>query len=280
MTDLHSIEKRIRSTDMIHGVVLSMRALAATHLRHGAAALEHLRDYENALRAGLSLLPTITLEPPSPKKVMMIVLGSDQGLCGPLTQALVQKAQDHMDILGTRCHEVLSVGERTTRFLETTEHQNLRSLRSPSSLQGVGVLVEKIADRMKDRVGMGTCDGVDVVFTHHSGTGGGRAAMMRVYPVRRERLLLKESQPPVGKLHFYEEPEDIAKALLAEWTYISIYRAAVESLTAEHAARLVSTDSATRVAEKKMEQLRLERNQLRQAAITEELLEIVSAAEA
>ncbi len=276
--DLGTLERRVRNVGAVREIVSTMRALSAVHLRRGSEALAHLREYEETLRRALAALPASVLEPPPPSLVLLLVLGTDQGLCGPLTRRLMDRALTRRDTLAERWAGVIAVGGRTVDLSEAAGCRVIEHHGAPASVRGVDPLVEALAHSIASRVESGRCNGVEVVYTRHEGAGVGAPTLTRVFPVHRRQLLAGGEETPSQPPRTYMEASHIAQSLLEEWTYVEVYRAAMESLTAEHAARLRTTDAATHALDRRLEELRLERNHLTQEAITEELRELGAAA--
>jgi F-type H+-transporting ATPase subunit gamma len=219
---------------------------------------------------------------------MLVVIGSDQGMCGSLTRQIVQRGISRREHLADRAGDVVAVGVRAYDHLRAAGVTVRKVYPAPTSIASVERLVERIGRTIEAAVTEGDHDGVEVVYTQHVGTGAGTPAVTRVFPIDRRRLLSRgrsgqrEVDEALGRSHvqLFEEPAEVARAVYDLWTITETYRAAVEALTSEHAARLRTTDAANRAVEKRIEGLIVERNHLRQDQITEELQEIVAGTEA
>jgi len=283
---LADVEKRLKSAHVVEGIVTTMRTLSAVQLRRGSEVLEELREFEAVLRESLGRLPAATLSPAPPTRVMMVVVGSDQGMCGALTRRIVARALSRREYLAERMGDVVGVGHRTVDELSRAGVSVAKVFSAPTSVAGAERLVERIGRAVEGAVVAGAHDGVEVVYTQHLGIAAGAPAVTRVFPIERERLLARGhggSEPrdePVRAVQLLEPSADVAQAVYDLWTITETYRAAIEALAAEHAARLRTTDAATHSVQRRIEDLLVERNHVRQAQITEELLEIVAGADA
>lgn len=274
--DLEHVERKLRSTRSLRELVSTMRALSALHLRQSSEALEHVRLYEDALRDALRAIPAPALRPPRPRRLLSIVLGTDQGLCGPLVRRLVELVRHRAERLGQRLGPVVATGKRARDLLEDAGLPVLRHHAAPSSVRGVDEAVERLAGELDALVAHGECDGAEVLFTRHHGTQIGQPAAVRIFPVHQLRLLGEATPPPERPVRTYEAPERIAQSILREWTHLALVRALLESLAAEHAARLSATDAADAAADKRLDELLRERDRLRQEVLTEEVRELSS----
>jgi F-type H+-transporting ATPase subunit gamma len=273
---LAEIEARTRNVRGIRAIVSTMRSLSAVHLRHGSEALTRLREHEAAIRDALQRIPAPALAPAQPTRLLLIAFGSDQGMCGPMTRRLVDRATMRLEVIGAHAVGVVAVGRRTRDLFEARGVVVSRTHDAPTSLPGVDELVEILAATITHAVAEGRAEGVEVAHTQHRGTAPGTPAVTRVFPAHRERLVGEDEREPALPPRLHESPDRVAEALLSEWSEAEIYRTLVESLTAEHAARLRTTDAATHAIDKWLEALRLEHDHLRQENVTEEILEIVS----
>jgi F-type H+-transporting ATPase subunit gamma len=273
---LEDLERQHRNARTVRDVVTSMRALAAVQVRQGIETLRELREYERGLRRALSSLPAEQLAQPKPRRVMLVVLGTDQGLCGHFTRRLVDEAVAELERLGRRAGPVVCAGYRTRDRLLARGIWSSRVQRAPVSLREVDVAAQELMTLVNESVEEERCDGVRLVYTRHEGSGQGTPRVRKVYPITRADLLGKKlpSYGVAPRLH--TSLPEITDHILFEWVYAAVYRSIVESVTAEHDARLRTTDRATRTVDDRLEALRLDINRERQHAITEEILDIMS----
>jgi len=209
-------------------------------------------------------------------RVMLVAIGSDQGLCGRFTERLIEEALDEVKRLDATAGPIICVGERTRDRMQMHGASVSRVQRAPVSLRSVDIAAQSLMSLITEAVEEAHCDAVRVVYTRHEGSGQGTPRVRKIYPVTPGELLGK-AQPRYGNLPLLHEPhEKVTNDILFEWVYAAMYRALVESLTAEQDARLRTTDRATRTVDQRLEELRLEINHERQHLVTEEILEIVS----
>ena len=274
--DHRSLERRRANSIAVREILVSMRALSAVQLRRGQAALRSVREYEQSVARGLQRAGFEPIPQPKPIRVMLIVLGSDQGMCGALTRHLVERAVARIEHLEAEVRLVVAVGRRTRSLIEAAGHAVDFGHESPVSAHGVDTLVGTLAEHLQRELPGGECCRVEVVYNRHGGKSDHQATALRVYPPQpvaetNDRRLVRE---PLS----YEPLERVLQASLLEWSYAAIYRCALESLTAEHDARLRTTDAAIHTLDDRLDELRIELNRIRQEAITSELHELVAGA--
>lgn len=279
MSDLRRVERRMANLRMIREIVHSFRALSAVQYRHASQGLASLRTYADLFHRGLTYLDLPSLSQSSPQRLLLIVMGSDQGLCGPLTARVVERAMNRARELGNNLFGMVAIGNRTGDLLASQGAGLVAIHNSPASVRGIDDLVGWVAQTIGHLLDEQRCDGAEVVAMRLVNSGDSRPELLRVLPIDPASLWETTGGRPPREPQLYERSEVVAAAILREWTYIEVYRCALESLTSEHDARLRTTDAATHALDRKLEELRLEHNHLRQEAITEEILETVSGAE-
>lgn len=274
--DQTTLERRRANSLAVREILVSMRALSAVQLRRGHAALRSIRDYEDSIARGLTRAGFEPIPQPKPIRVMVIVLGSDQGMCGALTRHLVERAVARIERLEAEVRLVVAVGRRTRSLLEAAGHAVDFSHDSPVSAHGVDALVGALAAHLERELPGGECCRVEVVYNRHGDKSDHQATALRVYPPQPvgSPSSRRQTRDPLS----YQPLEGVLHASLLEWSYAAIYRCALESLTAEHDARLRTTDAAIHTLDDRLDELRIELNRLRQEAITNELHELVSGA--
>jgi len=279
MSDLRKVERRMANLRLIREIVHSMRALSAVQYRHASQGLVNLRTYADFFHRGLTYLDLPSLSRSSPQRLLLIVMGSDQGLCGPLTARVVERAMNRARELGNKLAGMVAIGRRTGDLLASQGSGLVDTHSSPASVRGIDDLVGWVAHVIGKLLDKQGCDGAEVVAMHLVNSGDSRPELLRVLPIDPANLSATTEARLPREPQMYERSEVVASAILREWTYIEVYRCALETLASEHDARLRTTDAAHHALERKLEDLRLEHNHLRQEAITEELLETVAGAQ-
>lgn len=286
MLTLEAIERRIRSAQDLHGLVRTMKTMAAVSIRHYERAVESLVEYDRSTELGLHVVLArrpreLSPDRPRPgRKTGVIVFGSDQGMCGPLNEQIVAHALEALRSMGLpkARRRVLAVGARAASRLEEAGQPVEDVLAVPGSVGGITPAVQELLFLLESWRAEREIDPV-YVFYHRTGAGAGsRPYGVRLIPVhlRRLRRLERVHWPSPVLPIFTMEWEPLFSALLRQHLFVSLHRALAEALASESASRLASMQTAERNIEERLAELVALHHRQRQDAITSELLDIVS----
>jgi F-type H+-transporting ATPase subunit gamma len=288
MPSTRDIRRRIKSVKNTSQITKAMQMVAASKMRRAQQAALAGRPYANLMNQVLAEVSSGAgdfshplLEAGSGKKRAVIVVSSDKGLCGALNSNLFREAT-RIDKENT---VFISAGRKAAQFLARTK----RDLAAEFSYKDAPAFAEARAiSKMAQEMFMkGEVSGVDILFTNFVST-------LNQHPELRTFLPLSEikgieagiegesSQKELEKanVEFLFEPnaKDVFGNLLPHYLNFQMYQILLESKASEHSARMVAMKNATDNAKQLIKDLTLEYNKLRQAMITNELLEITSAA--
>jgi F-type H+-transporting ATPase subunit gamma len=288
MLTLEGLKNRITSTEDLQSVVKTMKALAAVNITQYERAVESLEDYSRAVEMGLHVVlqnrPNLPVRARRASKDRMgaIIFGSDQGMCGSLNDQIVSNAISEMDALRARERVILAVGERVKGRLEDAGQTVTDSFTLPSSLTGIAPKVQELLVEIER---WNAEKGLDQVFLFYSKQLSGasyRPHQVHLLPIDEEWLkrLRGKSWPTHILPSFTMDWDSLFSALIREYLFVSLFRAFAESLASENASRLASMQAAEKNVEEQLNGLERQFHQMRQMAITEELLDIVSGFEA
>jgi len=274
---LKELRGRIRSVISIQQTTRAMRMISAVKLRRAQDRLQRLRPYREAAQTFLQTLFTQLEEPhsyqitPEAPKTLYVVLSSSRGLCGAFNSGLVRwllpqlppPAETELLILGKKAYETL----RRTTYKHTFEDL-FGSKDIPLSA------VSALAQRLLLAFQKGDYRAIVLIYNRFKGIGRSIPTM--------ETLLPLSIPPAADPKPWILEPsiDKLIEAFVPVYVEAVLLGAVQESVTAEHAARMVAMQAATDNAEELLRNLRLAYNKARQASITKELLEIVAGAEA
>jgi F-type H+-transporting ATPase subunit gamma len=209
-------------------------------------------------------------------KVLLIVITSDKGLAGAFNANVLKAAQRLVAERHWSEVEVLPIGRKASDFFKRrsltvrpTEVNLLQAL----SLETAGQLAVSISE---DFMG-GKLDAVYVIFSEFVSVISQAVQAERLLPIQRE-----EQDPSAPEIDYLYEPgpEEILAQLLPKYIEFRLYRALLESAAAEQGARMTAMEAASKNASEMIDSLTLTYNRIRQAAITKEIIEIVSGAAA
>ena len=283
MPSLKDLRKRVRTVRSTQQITRAMKMVAASKLRRAQDAAERARPYAGKLTELLSAVsagfdpdtvPHPLLARREEGRIDVIVLTSDRGLCGGFNAQLLRRGDAFLREREAAQIAVHVLGKKGM------EHFRRKSLTPLSERQGVlttpvtelaGGLTRGVVERFTN----GETDAVYLVYSRF------RSAISQVPTVAP---LLPVAPPAAseqsGDYIFEPTRPELLGALLPRYIEALVSQAVLESIASEHGARMTAMESATSNASDMIERLTLLMNRTRQAAITKELMEIVSGAEA
>lgn len=284
MANQKEIRARISSTISTQQITKAMKLVSATKLRKASEAIVRMRPYAEKLQGIMGNLKDSTeddrlagyFEAREAKKVLLLVITSDRGLCGAFNANVVKRVRTLLDGEYADAHKAGNVtlmcvgkkgGEALKRFgyevnLDlVTLTQNSSSETSFAAMQGV-----------IDAYLLGKYDRVEVVYNKFKNAATQILVNEQLLPIANN---VSESTSASSDYIFEPGKVAILEDLIPRSLNTLFYRALLDSLASEHGARMVAMDKATENAGDLLRALRLAYNQARQAAITREISEIV-----
>lgn len=286
MPSLRDIKRRIRSVTNTQQITRAMKMVAAAKLRRSQRSLFALRPYAESLdrlrlEAARRFLghehPLLQVRPE--RRVALLVLTSDKGLCGSFNHNLVRAVEERLEGPGRPAVAVSAAGTRGARMLrragvEPTDTWS--DLVDPASFQQA----YDIAFRFVRRFEAGEIDAMDVLYARFRSPISQPIRIRRLLPVEPLRIEAGETAEVVEAYLFEPDTEALAEAILVHNVAVQMYRAISENQTSEHGARMTAMDNATENAADMIETLTRDYHRARQQHITRELLDIVGGANA
>jgi F-type H+-transporting ATPase subunit gamma len=280
---LRDIRRRIGSIRNTKQITRAMKVVAASRLRRAQERIFSARPYAHQMMALLQSVaarlerqehPLLARRPE--RRGLLVVVTADRGLCGAFNANLIRAAQSYLDEYGEDRVSLVTVGRKGRDFFRrrpveiVSEHVNIfRHLEFSHA--------ESLAGELIDLYTQESVDTIDVLYNEFKSVMAQNVKVERYLPI-------EPISPPEGEFlvdYIYEQPPaDILRTLLPRYVEVQVFRALLESQAAEYAARMTAMDSATNNADELVETLRLRLNRLRQAAITKEIIEVVSGAQA
>jgi F-type H+-transporting ATPase subunit gamma len=284
MATLKIIRKRITSIRNTQQITKAMKMVSAAKLRRAQEAALLARPYADKMNdiltnvsARVSRAAHPLLATREEKRVQLVLVTSDRGLCGGYNANLVRAAEAFIRNHGAGKEILLAlVGRKGADYYRRrrgeTGERYLNFLSMPAE-ELAAVIAEKLIARFVD----GETDAVYLLYSHFRSALSQVPTLEKILPVD-----LSESQEPEQLTEYLYEPgaDELLSSLLPKITEIKVQRALLEATASEHGARMTAMDSATTNASKMMGSLTLQMNRARQASITRELMEIVGTAEA
>jgi ATP synthase, F1 gamma subunit len=283
MPSLIDIRRRIRSVKNMQQITKAMKMVSAAKLRRAQERAIAARPYGNSLNrilANVAAAASANEEVSHPllavreeKRVQLVVVTSDPGLAGAFNANLLRLAQKFIDDNAGKEIHIEAIGRKGRDYFR----------RRGVELSGVHIgIVDKprydtargLADKLIERYNKAEVDAVYICVNEFKNVMAPSLALRRILPVT-----LPESAQNLD--YIYEEPpQELLAALLPRYVEVQLYRALLESNSAEHAARMTAMDAASSNAGDVIDTLTLNMNRVRQAKITREIIEIVGGAAA
>jgi F-type H+-transporting ATPase subunit gamma len=284
MATLKAIRKRISSIRNTQQITKAMKMVSAAKLRRAQEAAVAARPYAEkmtdllknlAARVASNAHPLLTAR--EEKRILLVLLTSDRGLCGGYNANLIRAAEAFIRRQsGEKEVQLTLVGRKGADYFRRRRAEiadryiNILATRPD-------VLAVEIAEKLIHRFVSGETDAVYILYSSF------RSALFQVPTLEKLLPVTVTATAEVEQLTEYlYEPgiQEILASLLPKITEVAVQRALLEATASEHGARMTAMDSATTNASKMMGTLTLQMNRARQASITRELMEIVGTAEA
>ena len=286
MQTLESLKERIGTVELLQSVVRTMKTLAAVSVRQHEKAIESLADYIGTIEMGLSVVLREGLEETGEKaqakegSLGAIVIGSDQGLCGRFNEQLVAHALEKLRLLKPEesGRMLVCVGARAGLCLAESGVKVEGCLSAPVSATGIIPAVQKILYTIEDWQTRFHMNRIVLFYNHFLFGASYCPELLNLMPLDQAWLRKLAARQWQGTTipTFTMGRERLFTLMIRQWLFISLYRAFAESLASENAARLASMQTAERNIVERLDELNLQYRDLRQSAITEELLDIVA----
>lgn len=291
MATLLDFRRRIRSVKNTQQITRAMKFISAAYLRRAQeaamAARPYARELARVLRSTMARIdePQHALLAERPEKnVLAIVLSGERGLAGAFNANILKKASEFFRANKDKKIVVVPVGKkgrdslRRAGFTFAAEYVGALSKVKFATAREIAALASELY--IKEEI-----DAVYIIFSEFKTVMTANLVVEKLLPIQPEREELeakqenKKEEPQAQVDYIYEQPEEqILGKLLPRYIETQVLRAMLESSAAEYAARMTAMESATKNAGDVIEGLTLHMNKVRQAAITKEIIEIVSGA--
>ena len=287
MATLRDIQKRIVSVKNTQQITKAMKMVAAAKLRKAEERVLQARPSSDKLQDILNNVCRL-IEPPLPpllvsrpvERIELIVVTSDRGLCGGFNNNVIREAERFLKNAEEKGQQVtLTTLGRKARDVFRKQKKNIRESYLSIDKEFDYFTAEKIAKEMITFYEQGETDEVSVIYNEFQSVISQKVVERKIVPIAIEET---ESSGDETMVEYLYEPgrDQIFAQLLPRQITVQVYRAVLESVAGEFGARMTAMDNATRNAGEMIDRLTLQFNRARQAAITTELIEIVSSKEA
>jgi F-type H+-transporting ATPase subunit gamma len=290
MPSLIDLRRRIRAVKNTQQITKAMKMVAASKLRRAQERMMSARPYAQqmqrvlasvAARVDPSIHPLLISRERRPdSRALVIVVTGDKGLCGSFNTNAIKGAAAYvvgsaepcsLGLVGRKGRDFFGRRGFTVLFEQVGIFQKLRFADAQTIAQAA---IDAFVTEQVDRVVL--------VYNEFKSVMTQRMVVDQLLPIAREDVGAQEASPPSNQVDYLYEPspQGIFDQLLPRYIEAQIYRALLESNAAFFAAQMTAMDTASKNAADMISSLTLYMNKVRQAAITREIIEVVSGAQA
>ena len=291
MASLLDMRRRIKSVKNTQQITKAMKMVAAAKLKRATDRVTAARPFAKKMSEILGNLSARVgdefssplLETRGDEKYLIVLVSADKGLCGGFNTNLMKATQNFLKANAGKSTEMIPVGRKGRDFFK---RRAMKFVEEYVGLTGTGRIEHTDAVEIAQRIVKTftedeTIDKVFLVFTEFKTVMSQEVKVEQLLPIPRASLDETETQSAAQAEYVYEQPaSEIFGRLLPKQIETQIYRAMLESVASEQGARMTAMDSASKNAGELIDTLTLNMNRIRQAAITKEIIEVVSGATA
>jgi len=289
MPTLREVQKRIRSVISTRQITKAMEMVAAAKLRKAQIRIMQVRPYSEKLTTILSHLSEAAsgelvhpfFEKREIKKRTLVLVTSDRGFCGSFNSNLIRKANKWLADKNREDVELVLVGKKSLDFYKRRDWNIVETFQDWSGNLDYAK-ARDLVDMLTKRFLNGETDEINVIYTKYLSTARYQIVDAPYLPVDNLDEEQKEDEQQKSNFDYIFEPspEAIFTDIMPKYALTKMMTALADSFASEHGTRMMAMGAATKNAGEMIDALTLQYNKARQAAITKELLEIVSGAEA
>ena len=277
---MKDIKLRIKSVESTMQITKAMELVASSKMRRAKERVEHSRPYFETLHETLTKIAAADPRARNPylrrdevKRTLLIVIAGDRGLAGGYnSNVLKQAAAEEGEVL------VLPIGKRSAEYFVHHEVPLFTQEVLLAADVSVGECFQ-LSRQITEGYRKGEYDAVKICYTRFDSMMTQTAATMEVLPLSIEPTEQQKVDARRSQILYKPSSEEVFSAIIPEYVAGIVYGAVCESVASELAARRTAMDAATKNAGEMIDHLNLYYNRARQAAITQEITEIVAGAE-
>ncbi len=285
MANIKDLKSKIKSTKGTLKITQAMKLVSAAKLNKAQHAIQNARPYANELELTIKTVSALCeeysheylVEKPENKKTLLLVLSANKGLCGGYNSQLAKKVKTFLNETDLEI-EVSYIGKKVRDLVKKQAKEKTFytfAKTDPSFLD-----MKKVADELSEAFLSGEYGRILVAHNIFHSAINFEPTVKQVLPMaldNKEKEALKEQFPFDFK--YDPDPKQILDTLIPEAYTSSLWTAQLDSIAAEHGSRMTAMDSAVGNCKDAIRSMTIKMNKLRQAAITTELIEVVSGAE-
>lgn len=285
MANIKDLKKKIKSTKSTLKITSAMKLVSAAKLNRAQIAITNARPYANELEETIKVISALIenythpfLKETENKKALLLVISANKGLCGGYNSQLARRVrsflgESELDL------EVCYIGKKVRDVIKgdvVHSGETFTFERNDASFEELQAIARKLAKRFEE----GEVGRIYVAYNVFRSAISFVPTIKQLLPMTLDSSAKEEirHQFPFD-FRYAPAPEVILDSLIPETFINAIYTCLLDSVAAEHGARMTAMDSAVNNCKEAIRTLTLKMNKLRQAAITTELIEVVSGAE-
>ena len=282
--NMQDIKRRIKSVTSIEHITSAMKLVSTAKLRKAKATFERTIKYFNFIIESIESVFNDAGEVPEKylpgsreiKKTCYIIITSCKGLCGSFNSNVIKEAEREIAI-GAEKPAIIAIGTKGRDYFSKRGYDiHSEYIMPPETISFLDT--REISRPVIDMYDAGEIDEVKLIYTSFISTLERKVKCLTLLPFTIERD--PDMAPQRREVEYEPSVEGVFNYLVPKYVEIQVYGAVVESAACEHAARMMAMESATDNAREMLGDLSLFYNRARQAAITDEIIEIVAGSEA
>ena len=289
MPNLKDIKRRITSVQSTQKITSAMKMVAAAKLRRAQEAIENARPYAERMRATLEEVSGSmgTVEHPlfeareQVRTLELMIVTSDRGLAGAFNNAVIKFAEETLKQRESGVEKVsfTLLGKKVGDYYRRRRPGDILEAKSVGNAIRYADAAE-VARGAARRFESGEVDEVILIYSEFVTTMTQTPRGVQLLPVQAAVTPAESEADAPGPYEIEPSAERLLSVLVPKAVEVEVFRALLESQAGEHAARMIAIESATQNTQELIEKLTLQYNRARQAAITSQLVEIVTGAQA
>jgi F-type H+-transporting ATPase subunit gamma len=287
MKTLESLRRQIDTATDLSSVVTTMKTLAAVSINQYEQAVEALADYNRTIELGFRIAlagePRLREAEGPSMNTAAVLFGSDQGMCGQFNEEIVSFLNDHADRENAgHSWKLFAVGRRGEGQLLDAGWEVAHTYEVPTSASGITNLVQDLLlhiERLRSEMGISR---LLMFYNGRTSASSFQPQKQQLLPMDAQQLQRWREEPWDSRTLplFVTDRRQLLSKLIQQYLFVLLFRACAESLASENASRIAAMQAAEKNIQQRLEDLKGSFNQLRQSAITEELLDVVTGFEA
>ena len=283
MASLDDLKKRISSVKSTQKITKAMKMVAAAKLRKSQDNMEKARPYSVSMQETInSILPDINrgllpiLDNRPIKKSLFIVVSADRGMAGGFNANVIKRTESEINAFGKDNSELICIGKKAYDHFKVRDYNMVKhyvDFWNDLKFNSAKSIGDDIVERYRNK----EIDSVHFIYNEFKSVASQIVRSEKLFPLEYRDI---DSNKNTDSKVFMPSKDEIVRTLIPKYINVQIWQYFLESNASEQAARMLAMENATENAGEMISDLSLEYNKARQAAITTEIIEIVSGANA